>query len=113
MRQPVPLPILQSPTDDQRDTSRPIMLVGFQNQGNLGLGYLTSALRKYGYSVQVVDIEDGIKDGLIRISVTDKDPRRAAEMANAYVEEYKKFSATIAVTVKATIETTGNENATP
>jgi len=47
---------------------------------------------------KVVDIEDGIKDGLIRISVTDKDPRRAAEMANAYVEEYKKFSATIAVT---------------
>src|SRR6266705_1597014 len=41
---------------------------------------------------KVVDIEDGIKDGLIRISVTDKDPRRAAEMANAYVEEYKKFS---------------------
>ena len=57
MRQPVPLPILQSPTDDQRDTSRPIMLVGFQHQGNLGLGYLTSVLRKYGYSVQVVDIE--------------------------------------------------------
>src|SRR6266700_2525800 len=47
---------------------------------------------------KVTDIEDGIKDGLIRISVTDKDPRRAAEMANAYVEEYKKFSATIAVT---------------
>src|SRR6266851_4249119 len=47
---------------------------------------------------KVVDIEDGIKDGLIRISVTDKDPSRAAEMANAYVEEYKKFSATIAVT---------------
>ena len=46
---------------------------------------------------KVLDIEDGLKDGLIRISVTDKDPRRAAEMANAYVEEYKKFSATIAV----------------
>jgi len=30
--------------------------------------------------------------------VTDKDPRRAAEMANAYVDEYKKLSATIAVT---------------
>ena len=45
-----------------------------------------------------MDIEDGLKDGLIRISVTDKSSRRAAEMANAYVEEYKKFSATIAVT---------------
>lgn len=43
------------------------------------------------------DIENGLKDGLIRISVTDRDPTRAAEMANAYVQEYKKFSATIAV----------------
>jgi radical SAM superfamily enzyme YgiQ (UPF0313 family) len=33
------------------------MLVGFQHQGNLGLGYLTSVLRQYGYSVHVVDIE--------------------------------------------------------
>jgi len=47
---------------------------------------------------KVTDIENGLKDGLIRISVTDKDPRRAAEMANAYVDEYKKLSATIAVT---------------
>ena len=45
-----------------------------------------------------VDIENGLKDGLIRISVTDKNPARAAEMANAYVEEYKKLSVTIAVT---------------
>ncbi|HUN60733.1 MAG TPA: GNVR domain-containing protein [Candidatus Sulfotelmatobacter sp.] len=44
------------------------------------------------------DIENGLKDGLIRISVTDKNPNRAAEMANAYVEEYKKLSAGIAVT---------------
>ena len=47
---------------------------------------------------KVVDIEDGAKDGLIRISVTDYNPRRAAEMANGYVEEFKKFSATLAVT---------------
>lgn len=59
MRQPIPLRIFQGPTEAERerDTSRPIMLVGFQHQGNLGLGYLTSVLRQYGYSVQVVDIE--------------------------------------------------------
>jgi tyrosine-protein kinase Etk/Wzc len=45
-----------------------------------------------------VDIDSGSKDGLIRISVTDRDPRRAADMANGYVEEFKKFSATLAVT---------------
>ena len=33
------------------------MLVGFQNQGNLGLGYLAAVLRRAGYAVQVVDIE--------------------------------------------------------
>ena len=40
-----------------RDTSRPVLLVGFQHQGNLGLGYLTSVLREVGYDVHVVDIE--------------------------------------------------------
>jgi anaerobic magnesium-protoporphyrin IX monomethyl ester cyclase len=47
----------QTETGRDRDTSRPVMLVGFQNQGNLGLGYLASVLRQHGYSVHVVDIE--------------------------------------------------------
>jgi tyrosine-protein kinase Etk/Wzc len=47
---------------------------------------------------KVVDIDSGTKDGLIRIAVTDRDPRRAAEMANGYVEEFKRLSATLAVT---------------
>ena len=42
-------------------------------------------------------IEDGLKDGLIRLSVTDSDPQRAAELANGWVEEYQRFSATLAV----------------
>jgi uncharacterized protein involved in exopolysaccharide biosynthesis len=46
----------------------------------------------------VVDIDSGAKDGLIRISVTDKNPQRAAEMANGYVEEFKRLSAGLAVT---------------
>ncbi|HMG72228.1 MAG TPA: radical SAM protein [Pyrinomonadaceae bacterium] len=64
MRQPIPLRIFQGPTEAERerDTSRPIMLVGFQHQGNLGLGYLTSVLRQYGYSVQVVDIEQDFEE---------------------------------------------------
>ena len=40
-----------------RNTSRPIILVGFQHQGNLGLGYLASTLRQHGYSVVICDIE--------------------------------------------------------
>jgi uncharacterized protein involved in exopolysaccharide biosynthesis len=42
-------------------------------------------------------IDSGLKDGLIRLSVTDQDPRRAAEMANGWVEEYRRLSATLAV----------------
>ena len=60
MRQPIPLRAIEQGQPDigrGRDTSRPVMLVGFQHQGNLGLGYLTSVLRQCGYSVCVVDIE--------------------------------------------------------
>ncbi len=43
----------------------------------------------------------GTKDGLIRISVEDRDPKRAAEMANGYVEEFRKLSASLAITEAA------------
>jgi tyrosine-protein kinase Etk/Wzc len=47
---------------------------------------------------QIADIDSGAKDGLIRISITDKDANLAAVMANGYVEEFKRLSATLAVT---------------
>lgn len=40
-----------------RDTSRAVMLIGFQEQANLGLGYLAATLRREGYSVTVFDFE--------------------------------------------------------
>jgi anaerobic magnesium-protoporphyrin IX monomethyl ester cyclase len=40
-----------------RNTSRPVMLIGFQEQANLGLGYLASTLRREGYRVAVFDFE--------------------------------------------------------
>ncbi|MGA7340763.1 MAG: Wzz/FepE/Etk N-terminal domain-containing protein [Terracidiphilus sp.] len=43
-------------------------------------------------------IDNGLKDGLIRLSVTDGDPRRAAELANGWVEEYRRMTASLAVT---------------
>lgn len=45
-----------------RDTSRPVLLVGFQHQGNLGLGYLASTLRQHGYAVTICDIEAPVAD---------------------------------------------------
>ena len=43
----------------------------------------------------------GTKDGLIRLSVEDHDPTRAAELANGYVEEFRKLSASLAITEAA------------
>ena len=43
----------------------------------------------------------GTKDGLIRLTIEDKDPKRAAELANAYVEEFRKLSESLAITEAA------------
>lgn len=43
----------------------------------------------------------GTKDGLIRLTVEDHDPNRAAELANGYVEEFRKLFASLAVTEAA------------
>jgi tyrosine-protein kinase Etk/Wzc len=45
----------------------------------------------------VTDIRSG-KDALITITVEDKDPQRAADMANAYVAELRKLTQSLAVT---------------
>jgi uncharacterized protein involved in exopolysaccharide biosynthesis len=42
-----------------------------------------------------------IKDGLITVEVDDHDPKRAADIANAFVEELRKFTNTLAVTEAA------------
>src|SRR5688572_14781595 len=69
MHQPIPVRMFQGQTQAgrERDTSRPVMLVGFQNQGNLGLGYLAAVLRQHGYSVRVVDIEQD-PDTILKIA---------------------------------------------
>jgi tyrosine-protein kinase Etk/Wzc len=46
-------------------------------------------------------ISAGTKDGLIHISVEDRNPKRAAELANGFVEEFRKLSATLAITEAA------------
>lgn len=43
----------------------------------------------------------GSKDGLIRITIEDGDPNRAAELANGYVDEFRKLSASLAITEAA------------
>lgn len=54
-------------------------------------------LSMYKALEKIADIQAG-KDGLITISVDDKDPQFAANLANAYVEELKNLLGTLAVT---------------
>ena len=57
---------------------------------------LSSDARKVFESHATVDGSG--KDGLIRISVEDRDPRRAADLANGYVEQFRLQSQHLAIT---------------
>jgi uncharacterized protein involved in exopolysaccharide biosynthesis len=70
------------------------MAARFHLQALYHTKYLSSARRIWE---KKTFIDSGLKDGLIRLSVTDRDPRRAAEMANGWVEEYRRLSAILAV----------------
>ncbi len=43
-------------------------------------------------------VDGGGKDGLIRISIEDRDPNRAAELANGYVDQFRRLSEHLAIT---------------
>jgi uncharacterized protein involved in exopolysaccharide biosynthesis len=70
------------------------MVARFHLQTLYHVKYLSSARKRWEKKTL---IDSGLKDGLIRLSVTDRDPRRAAEMANGWVEEYRRLSASLAV----------------
>lgn len=57
--------------------------------------YMSDARRKFESYVKV---DGNGKDGLIHISVEDRTPQRAAELANGYVEQFRKLSAHLAIT---------------
>ena len=46
-------------------------------------------------------ITAGTKDGLIRVAIEARDPKRAAELANGWVEEFRRLSASLAITEAA------------
>src|SRR6185437_10155424 len=57
--------------------------------------YLSDARRVFERRTTV----DGAgKDGLLRISIEDSDPRRAAELANGYVDQFRQLSEHLAIT---------------
>lgn len=50
-------PLMDGPTPNRESGRAVVVLIGFQKIGNLGIGYLSSVLRRAGFHVRVIDIE--------------------------------------------------------
>lgn len=70
----------------------------FGLMGRYGKKKMTDARTELEHHSSVVL---GVKDGLIHVTVEDRDPKLAAEFANGYVDEFKKLCASLAVTEAA------------
>jgi len=57
--------------------------------------YLSDARRKFEHRVT---LDGSGKDSLIHISVEDRNPERAAELANGYVDQFRELSQHLAIT---------------
>jgi tyrosine-protein kinase Etk/Wzc len=82
-------------------TSRTVedaMIQRFRLQSEYGEKRMTDTRKVFERRTSVVA---GTKDGLIRITLADRDPKRAAELANGYVDEFRKLTASLAITEAA------------
>jgi tyrosine-protein kinase Etk/Wzc len=77
------------------ETVEDAMIDRFQLMREYHKRYLSDTRRKF--EIRTTVDGDG-KDTLIRLSVEDHDPQRAADMANGYVEEFQKLSQSLAIT---------------
>ncbi len=55
----------------REDVPASVLLVGFQDQGNLGIGYLAATLLANGHHVEVVDVKEG-PDAITRLALTQR-----------------------------------------
>lgn len=61
---------LDPPRKDR--VSADVALIGYQDQGNLGMGYLAAVLQQRGHTVQMIDVRDG--QGKIAARLASKQP---------------------------------------
>lgn len=57
--------------------------------------YLSDARKAFEHHA---DVDGSSKDGLIHIAIEDRDPHRAAALANGYVDQFRELSETLAIT---------------
>jgi tyrosine-protein kinase Etk/Wzc len=77
------------------ETVEDAMVDRFGLMGEYHARYRSEARKKFEHNAEVDG--DG-KDGLIHISVEDRDPQRAADMANGYIDAFQKLSQSLATT---------------
>lgn len=70
------------------------MIQRFGLMGEYHKKYLSDARKSFE---KYTDVDGSGKDGLIHISVEDRDPRRAAELANGYVDQFRELSQHLAI----------------
>jgi tyrosine-protein kinase Etk/Wzc len=71
------------------------MIKTFDLQAEYHKRYLSDTRKEFeNYST----VEGNGKDGLIHISVEDRDPQRAADMANGYIQAFQQLSQSLAIT---------------
>lgn len=90
---------IKNPNDQQiallkSRTVEEAMVERFHLQSLYHRKYISVARKRWE---RATTVDNGLKDGLIHISVTDRDPRRAADLANGWVDEYRRFTATLAI----------------
>jgi tyrosine-protein kinase Etk/Wzc len=78
----------------QSRTAREAIVRRFDLMNVYGTRYMEDALKKLGKNTDV----DQLKQGVITVSVEDRDPQRAAKMADAYAEEVQKIAEGLAIT---------------
>jgi radical SAM superfamily enzyme YgiQ (UPF0313 family) len=77
----------------RRDASRAVVLVGFQRQGNLGLGYLAATLASQGYRVTVVDFEEPVENVLEAVRQADPVLVGFSLIFQFYVHRFERLAA--------------------
>lgn len=77
------------------DTVEDAMVKDFGLQQEYHVSLVSKARKDFEHNATV---DGDNKDGMIRVSVEDPDPRRAAAMANGYVDAFRKLSESLAIT---------------
>jgi uncharacterized protein involved in exopolysaccharide biosynthesis len=95
--------VIKSPVDQyvallKSRTVADALVERFKLRDRYGVKYTEDARRALAANTR---ISAGPKDGIISIEVDDHDPKKAAEIANAFVDELKKMTDTLAVTEAA------------